>query len=108
MPRGPLEWHHLPCTYHESQPSGSKVISRRQTDRQTGDMINLLFLESRLKRLCSGMLRRAVWWKLTRRYRGAYCLHRQRPDARPSVVVEVLLRIWEVPVSILSPGDRPS
>jgi hypothetical protein len=36
--------------YHENLPSGSNVISRGQTDRQTGDLMNpLSFLESVLK-----------------------------------------------------------
>jgi hypothetical protein len=43
---GPLEWHYLSTKYHESLPSGSKVISGGQahTDRhkETGDLISLL------------------------------------------------------------------
>jgi hypothetical protein len=40
----------LPTTkFHENLPSGSKVISGGDTDRQTGDLISLLsLLESRL------------------------------------------------------------
>jgi hypothetical protein len=30
---GPLEWHYLHIKFHENLPSGSKVISGGQTDR---------------------------------------------------------------------------
>jgi hypothetical protein len=34
MHQGPLEWHHLPTTFHENLPVGSKVISGdKHTDR---------------------------------------------------------------------------
>jgi hypothetical protein len=46
MHRGPLKWHYLLTIFHENLPSGSKVISGGQTDRETGDLISLLsFLE---------------------------------------------------------------
>jgi hypothetical protein len=48
--RGPLEWHYLHTKFHEIVPSGSKVTSGVQIDRQAGDLINLLpFVEIRLE-----------------------------------------------------------
>jgi hypothetical protein len=48
---GPLEWHYIRTKFHGNLPTGSKVISGGQRDRQSGDLISLLslFLESRLK-----------------------------------------------------------
>jgi hypothetical protein len=45
MHRGLLEWYYLRTKFHENPPSGSEVISGRNTDRQTGwaeDFISLL------------------------------------------------------------------
>jgi hypothetical protein len=33
--RGPLEWHHLPTKYHESLPSGSKVVNEGRARTRT-------------------------------------------------------------------------
>jgi hypothetical protein len=44
-----LQRHHRPTKFYENPPIGSIVI-KGNTDRQTGDIISLLFLlESRLK-----------------------------------------------------------
>jgi hypothetical protein len=49
--RGPFEWHYLRTKFHENLPTGSKVISGVNTDRQARDLISLpSFLESRLKK----------------------------------------------------------
>jgi hypothetical protein len=40
---GPLERHCLRTKFHENLPSDSKVIGRGHTDRQTGDLISLLY-----------------------------------------------------------------
>jgi hypothetical protein len=48
--RGPIDWHHFPTKHHENLQSCSKVVSGGQRDRQTGELISLLyFLESRLE-----------------------------------------------------------
>jgi hypothetical protein len=37
--RSPFEWHYLRTKFHEILPSGSKVISEGQTDRQTDRLV---------------------------------------------------------------------
>jgi hypothetical protein len=58
LQRGPLELHYFHTKFHYILPSGSKLTSGGGAHIQTGDLINLLSFESRLKTVL-----RKIWWE---------------------------------------------
>jgi hypothetical protein len=89
--RGPLEYHYLRTKYHEDLPSGSKVISGGQTDRQTGDVISLLSFSE-------------IWLKeqiLTVQDRDGKVMPQQKGLLRPEVKMTIIITLTKTLILLM-------